>query len=189
MLIATDFSKEMVYTAKENAKNYLEKNVKFGVMDNLEMEFPEELFNLVSARHTIINANQIYDCLTKGGTLVIEGVDKKDCWELKKLFGKGQAYKDKIALSERDYKDIVNAGFSRVEKVQILQNEYYKTEADLMALLLKTPILDDFSDTDDSFEEHLKTIDSKLFDEYVKRYKTERGILLERALYGIVAYK
>ncbi len=49
MIIATDFSKEMVYTAKENAKNYLEKNVKFGVMDNLEMKFPEELFDLVSS--------------------------------------------------------------------------------------------------------------------------------------------
>ncbi|MBP3708040.1 MAG: methyltransferase domain-containing protein [Clostridia bacterium] len=189
MLIATDFSKEMVYTAKENAKNYPEKNVKFGVMNNLEMKFPEELFDLVSARHTIINANQIYNCLTKGGALVIEGVDQKDCWELKKIFGKGQAYKDKIALSEKDYRDIVNAGFSRVEKVQILQNEYYKTEADLMALLLKTPILDDFSEIDNSFEEHLKSIDSKLFDEYVKKYKTERGILLERVLYGIVAYK
>ena len=189
MLIATDFSKEMIYTAKENAKKYPEKNVKFGVMDNLEMKFPEELFDLVSARHTIINPNQIYDCLTKGGTIVIEGIDKKDCWELKKLFGKGQSYKDEIPLSERDYQDIVNAGFSRVEKVQILENEYYKTEADLMALLLKTPIINDFSDIDDSFEDHLKTIDSKLFDEYVKKYKTERGILLERVLYGIVAYK
>lgn len=189
MLVATDFSKEMIYTAKENAKKYPEKNIKFGVMDNLKMKFPGELFDLVSARHTVINANQIYDCLTKGGKLVIEGVDQKDCWEMKKLFGKGQAYKDKKALSEKDYEDLVNAGFSKVEKVELRINEYYKTEKDLMALLLKVPILDDFSEIEDSFEEHLKSIDSNLFNEYVKRFKTERGILLERVLYGIVATK
>lgn len=189
MLIATDFSKEMIYTAKENAKKCPEKNIKFGVMDNLKMTFPSELFDLVSARHTVIDAKQIYNCLTKGGVLVIEGVDQKDCWELKKLFGKGQGYKDKESISEQDYKDIINAGFLKAQKVKILINEYYKTEDDLMALLLKTPILDNFSENEYSFEEHLKLINSNLFNEYVKRFKTDRGILLERVLYGIVAKK
>lgn len=66
---------------------------------------------------------------------------------------------------------------------------YLLTEEDLMTLLLKVPILDDFSEIKDSFEEHLKSINSKLFSEYVKKFKTERGILLERVLYGIVAKK
>ena len=39
------------------------------------------------------------------------------------------------------------------------------------------------------FEEHLKSIDQDLFEKYVKRFKTEKGILLERVLYGIVARK
>lgn len=189
MIIATDFSKEMIYTAKENAKKYPEKNVKFGIMDNLEMRFPGELFDLVSARHTRIDAKQIYDCLRKGGTLVIEGVDQKDCWKMKELFGKGQGYRDNKAISEKDYEDLVNAGFSKIEKAEIKINEYYKTEEDLMALLLKAPILDDFSEIEYSFEEHLKSVESDLFNEYVKRFKTERGILLERVLYGIVAIK
>ena len=189
MLLATDFSKQMIETAKENAQKYPQKNVKFAVMDNLKMTFPDELFDLVTARHTVIDAKQIYSCLTKGGTLIIEGVDKKDCWKLKKLFGKGQAYKDKKALSEKDYEDVVNAGFSQVEKVEIKINEYYKTEEDLMALLLKTPILDDFSEIEDSFQEHLKSVDQHLFNEYVKNHTTKKGILLERVLYGIVAKK
>lgn len=189
MIIATDSSKEMIYTAKENAKKYSEKNVRFGIMDNLKIEFPRDLFDLVSARHTRIDAKQIYDCLTKDGTLVIEGVDQKDCWKLKELFGKGQCYNDNKAISEIDYENIVDAGFSKVEKFEILINEYYKTEDDLMALLLKTPILDDFSETSDSFNGHLKSIDLNLFKEYVKRFKTEKGILLERVLYGIVAKK
>ena len=189
MLVATDFSKEMIYTAKENAKKYPEKNIKFGVMDNLEMKFPGELFDLVSARHTKIDAKQIYDCLTKGGTLVVRGVDQKDCWELKKIFGKGQGYRDKKAISEKDYEDIVKAGFSNVKKYEILMNEYFQTEDDLMALLLKVPILDDFSEIDGDFDKHLKSIDPNLFKEYVKKFKTEKGILLERVLYGIVAQK
>ena len=153
------------------------------------MMFPKDLFDLVSARHTQINAKQIYDCLTDGGTIVIEGVDRMDCWALKELFGKGQAYNDKKAISEKDYEDLANARFSKIERVEIKVNEYYKTEEDLMALLLKTPILYDFSKKDEFLDKKLNFIDYKLFDEYIKNYKTAKGILLERVLYGIVAKK
>lgn len=189
MIIATDFSKEMIKTAKENAKKYSYKKVKFTRMNNLEMIFPKETFDLISARHTIINARQIHNCLVSSGILVIEGIDKKDCWEIKELFGRGQAYNDKLAISEKDYLDIKEAGFKNIEKVEILQNEYYETEDDLMVLLSKTPILDDFSETKDEEFEHRNIVEKDLFDEYVKRYKTEKGILLKRVLYGIIAKK
>ena len=189
MIIATDFSDEMIKTAKENAKKYLNKKVKFTKMNSLDMNFPKEIFDLISARHTIINAKQIYDCLVPGGILVIEGVDKKDCWEMKELFGRGQAYRDEISISEKDYMDLKEAGFEKIEKVEILQNEYYETEDDLMALLLKVPILDDFSEINEEEVEHRKVVEKDLFDEYVKRYKTEKGILLKRVLYGIIAKK
>ena len=185
-IIGTDFSEKMIKAAKENAKNYPDRNVKFLVMDNLNMKFETEAFNLVSARHTIIDANQIYNCLLPGGVLIIEGVDKKDCWELKELFGRGQAYNDEIAISEKDYKDIQEAGFSKIEKIEVLQNEYYETEDDLMALLLKTPIIDDFSEIKN---ENKKITEKDLFDEYVRKNKTNKGILLKRVLYGIVAIK
>ena len=189
MIIGTDFSDAMIETAKENAKKYPEKRVKFIKMNNLEINFPKETFDLISARHTIINAKQIYDCLVTGGNVVIRGVDKKDCWELKKIFGRGQAYNDEIAISEKDYLDLKEAGFKVIEKVQILQNEYYETEEDLLALLLKTPILDDFSEIKNEDFEHKETIEKDLFDKYVKKYKTEKGILLKRVYYGIVAKK
>ena len=189
MLIATDFSEEMIKTAKENAKKYPNKRVKFTKMNNLEMNFPKETFYLISARHTIIDAKQIYDCLAPDGIVVIRGVDKQDCWEIKELFGRGQAYNDEIAISEKDYSDLKEAGFTNIEKVEILQNEYYKTESDLMALLLKTPILDDFSEMDNKSSKHKTIIEKELFDKYVKKYKTEKGILLKRRLYGIIAKK
>lgn len=189
MLIATDFSEEMIKTAKENAKRYPNKRVKFTKMNNLEMNFPKETFDLVSARHTIINAKQIYDCLVPGGIVVIRGVDKRDCWEIKELFGRGQAYNDEIAISEKDYQDLVEAGFKNIKKVKILQNEYYEKEDDLMALLLKTPILDDFSEISGKESVHRNVVEQDLFNEYVRKYKTEKGILLKRVLYGIVAKK
>lgn len=189
MVIATDFSEKMIKTAKENAKKYQNKRVKFTKMNNLEMSFPKETFDLISARHTIIDAKQIYNCLVTGGTVVIRGIDKKDCWEIKALFRRGQAYNDEIAISEKDYLDLKEVGFNNIEKVQILKNEYYKTEDDLMALLLKTPILDNFSEINNEEFKHRLIVEKDLFDEYVKRYKTEKGILLKRVLYGIVAKK
>lgn len=189
MLIATDFSEEMIKTAKENAKKYPNKRVKFAKMNNLEMNFPKETFDLISARHTMIDAKQIYESLVPGGILVIEGIDKEDCLEIKELFGRGQAYNDEIAISEKDYQYLVEAGFKNIEKVKILQNEYYETEDDLMALLFKTPILDDFSEINGKGVIHRKIVEQDLFNEYVRKYKTEKGILLKRVLYGIVAKK
>ena len=189
MIIGADFSKEMIKTARENMKNYPNKKVKFVCMDNLKMTFPKGIFDLVSARHTCINAKQIYDCLTEDGTLVVQGVDQKDCWEIKEIFGRGQAYKDKTPISELDYKQIKEAGFTKIEKFEVLENEYYETEEDLMALLLKVPILDDCSEEFPEKFTHTKNIEKELFDKYVAKYKTEKGILLKRVLYGIIAKK
>lgn len=58
-----------------------------------------------------------------------------------------------------------------------------------MALLLKTPILDDFSEIKGEAFEHKTIVEKDLFDKYVRKYKTEKGILLRRVLYGIVAKK
>ncbi len=189
-IIATDFSESMINTAKENLKNYENKNIEFKVMDNLNMTFENNTFDLISARHTIINAKQIYNCLKPNGILVIEGIDKEDCIEIKDIFGRGQAYNDEISISEIDYRDLKDAGFENIEKVKIYENEYYETKEDLLALLLKTPILDDFSEinSQENFE-HSERIEKDLFDKYVEMYKTEKGILLKRVLYGIIARK
>lgn len=188
-IYATDFSVEMIKTAKENLKAYPNRNVEFSQMDNLNMTFPDKMFDLISARHTVIDAKQIYNTLKDNGILVIEGVDKKDCWELKELFKRGQCFHDKVAISEKDYNDLKEAGFEKIELIEILENEYYETEEDLLALLLKTPILDDFSEEDNSEFEHGKEIEKDLFDKYVNEYKADKGILLKRVLYGIVAKK
>ena len=97
-IIATDISEEMLKTAKNNLKNYPNKKVKFILSDNLNLNFPNEMFDLISARHTQINYQLSYNILVKGGVLVIEGVDTKDCFELKEIFNRGQEFNSKEIL-------------------------------------------------------------------------------------------
>lgn len=189
MIIGTDLSPAMIKIARKNAMKHPDVKAKFTVMDNLKIEFPNDLFDIVVARNTVINAKEIHRILTNCGILIVRGVDKFDCWNLKELFGRGQAYNDKKAISEIDYENIKEAGFRDIKTVAIDVNEYYKTPDDLLKLLLKTPILDDFSEEDSSGFVHREKVEKKLFDLYVKNNTYEKGILLRRKYYGIVAKK
>ena len=188
-IIATDFSKEMINTANENLAKTERKDITFKQMDNLNMNTPDNYFDIVVARHTCIDANGIYKTLKIGGKLLLRGVDKLDCWQLKKLYGRGQAFKDEKPISLIDYEDILNAGFKNVELVPIHIREYYKTKEDLLALLLKTPILSDFSEITKNDNNDNDMINMSLLDKYIQENKTEKGILLIRRYYGITATK
>ena len=188
-IIATDFSEEMIKTANENLKKSNRKNISFIQMDNLNMDTPSNYFDIVVARHTCTDAKQIYNTLKPGGMLILRGVDKLDCWELKRLFGKGQAYKDPKPISLIDYENILDAGFKDIELVPIHIREYYKTKNDLLALLLKTPILCDFSETEENEQLKREQINMNKLDEYIKTHNYEKGILLIRRYYGITAKK
>ena len=80
--------------------------------------------------------------------------------------------------------NILDAGFKEVELVPIHIREYYKTKNDLLALLLKTPILCDFSNTEKN-----EQLNMNILDEYIKTHSYEKGILLIRRYYGITARK
>ncbi len=188
-IIATDFSEEMINTANESLKRSGRNNITFRTMDNLNMDTPNDYFDVVVARHTCIDAKQIYKTLKNGGKLLLRGVDKLDCWQLKRLFGKGQSYLDEKPISVIDYENILDAGFRHVELIPIHVREFYKTKEDLMALLLKTPILMDFSEIEENDNLELKGIDEKLIDKYIEENTFENGILLIRRYYGIIATK
>jgi len=190
-IIATDYSEEMIKTARTNLANSSRKNenIKFEIMDNLNMNVQKNFFDIVVARHTITDAKQIYNSLKEGGKLILRGVDKLDCWALKKQFNKGQAYRDEKSISFIDYENILDAGFKDVELVPIHVREYLKSKNDLLALLYKVPILDDMSeeDTDQNYER--TEIDEAIIDKYISTNTYEKGILLIRRYYGITARK
>lgn len=183
-IIGTGFSNEMIKTANNNLKKSNRTNIKFKQMDNLNITTENNYFDIVVARHTCIDAKQIYNTLKSNGILIIRGVDKLDCWELKKLFKRGQAYNDIKPISLIDYENILEVGFKKVELVPIHVREYYETKEDLLALLLKTPILNEFSNGNEDFD-----INMNLLDKYINLHKTNKGILLIRRYYGITAIK
>ncbi len=186
-ILGTDYSAEMITTAQKNLKKSQRKNITFKEMDNLKMTTPKDYFDIVVARHTVIDANQIYETLKPGGHLLVRGVDKIDCWSLKLLFQQGQCFNDTKPISEKDYGDILNAGFKKVELIPIHVKEYYKTKEDLLALLLKAPILIDFSEERKTPNSSKLNLD--LLDNYIKENTNSKGILLIRRYYGIVATK
>ena len=188
-VIATDYSESMIKTAKENLIKSGRKDIIFKVMNNLEMDVAKNYFDIVTARHTIIDAKQIYECLKPNGILILRGVDKLDCWSLKRMFKRGQGYKDIKPISQIDYENLLDVGFKEVELIPLHVREYYATANDLYALLNKTPILDDFSEENFDFEKEKVEIDENTFNQYVIENTTEKGILLIRRYYGIVAKK
>lgn len=188
-IIATDFSTNMIKTANTNLLNSGKDYIEFKVMDNLNMNVQNDYFDVATARHTCINAKQIYKALKTNGKLILRGVDKLDCWSLKKLFEKGQTYNDIKPISLIDYENIIEAGFKDVELIPIHIREYYKTKEDLIALLLKTPILINFSEINTNKKDIKEKIDINLLDKYINENTTDKGILLVRRYYGITAIK
>ena len=189
-IVGTDFSPEMIKTANENLKRSKRKNVTFKVMNNLDIEFKDESFDVIVARNTVINAKEIYRVLKQNGVLLLSGVDKYDCHSLKLTFGRGQAFHDEKPISIIDYEDIINAGFKDVELVPLHEREYFKNKQLLMEFLKKVPILDDFSEENENFEEERKQpIDEETLDKHIEKNAYEKGIRLIRRYYGITARK
>ena len=171
--IGTDFSNEMVKNAnKQNIKN----NIRFFEMDSKNIKFPNEFFDVISARHTPFWINEVYRILKKEGYFFTEQIDEDDCLPLKKIFGRGQGYKVQIKLSEKIKNEIKDIKFNSVEFYDIIQKEYYENEEDLLFLLNNTPIIPGFGKEKDDFGK---------FNEYVRNNTTDKGIVLDRRLFGI----
>ena len=181
-IIAIDNSKEMIETANQNLSKYKNKKVKFIVGDNLNLIFPNLLFDLVSARNTNSDPKQVFNVLKNGGAFIIQGVDTKDCYELKEYFKRGQNYNQKENFSEIEFKRFENVGFKSVTLYPILFTEYYESKEELLKLLLKAPIINDFDNDNNNIEDNI-------LDEYIKTHQKEEGIELKRVYYGILAIK
>ena len=165
----------MIETANRNLADSGRKNISFKVMDNLNMDVPQDHFDIVVARHTPTDPVQIRRCLKDGGYLLIRGVDKYDCWNLKMIFGGGQGYQDPVPQSIIDYENVIKAGFRDAELVPIHEREYFKDRETFRSFLCKVPILD--------------AVDDDLLDEYIAGNTFGGRIRLLRNYYGITARK
>ena len=176
--VGTDFSDEMIKAAKRNIDK--KNNIKVFKMNSDKIQFPDEFFDIVCARHTPFNANEIYRVMKQQGKFFSEQIDEDDCFELKKMFHRGQGYNVKIKLIKKIEEEMKKENFSEVKFFDIIQYEYYKTEEDLLFLLKNTPIIPQFGENKNDFEK---------FNKYVKNNITDKGILLKRKLFGVKAIK
>ena len=181
-ILGTDYSPNMVETARANLAKSGRKNISFKVMDNLKMDVPDDHFDIVTARHTITDPVQILRCLKPGGHLLIRGVDKYDCWNLKLIMGGGQGYDDPVPVSIVDYENVLRAGFTDVELVPIHTREYFKDRDSFKSFLEAVPILDGVAIEG-------APLDETLLDRYIAENTTGGRIILYRAYYGLSARK
>lgn len=175
--IGTDFSKEMIKSAKNNNQN---SRIYFLEMDSNDIKFPNSFFDIVTARHTPFNLKEVYRLLKEDGIFISEQIDEDDCKELKQIFGRGQGLNAKDKLIDIIKSDMKETKYKKIEFFNILQEEYYKTEGDLLFLLNNTPIIPDFGKVKGDYGK---------FDKYVKENTHKKGILLNRHLFGIKVIK
>ena len=182
-IIAIDNSKEMIETANNNLldEKYKERKVKFIIGDNFHLNFPNNLFDLVSARNTNYDPFEVFKILKKGGAFIIQGVDSKDCYELKKYFKRGQSFGDIKNVSEIEFGKFKDIGFESIKLYQILFNEYYENKEELLKLLMKAPIINNF--------ESQNIIEDDILEKYIENNRTNKGIELKRVYFGILAIK
>jgi SAM-dependent methyltransferase len=181
-ILGTDYSPAMIDTACKNLSESGRKNISFKVMDNLKMDVPDEHFDIVVARHTCTDPVQIFRCLKPGGTLLIRGVDKYDCWSLKLTMGGGQGYEDPVPVSIADYENVLKAGFSEVELVPIHTREYFRDRESFKSFLKIVPILDGVAIEGG-------VLDEEKLDRYISENTVGGRIILYRAYYGISAVR
>ena len=181
-ILGTDYSPAMIDTARKNLSESGRKNISFKVMDNLKMDVPDEHFDIVVARHTCTDPVQIFRCLKPGGTLLIRGVDKYDCWSLKLTMGGGQGYEDPVPVSITDYENVLKAGFSEVELVPIHTREYFRDRESFKSFLKIVPILDGVAIEGG-------VLDEEKLDRYISENTVGGRIILYRAYYGISAVR
>lgn len=181
-ILGTDYSPAMIDTARKNLSESGRKNISFKVMDNLKMDVPDEHFDIVVARHTCTDPVQIFRCLKPGGTLLIRGVDKYDCWSLKLTMGGGQGYEDPVPVSIADYENVLKAGFSEVELVPIHTREYFRDRESFKSFLKIVPILDGVAIEGG-------VLDEEKLDRYISENTVGGRIILYRAYYGISAVR
>lgn len=179
-IIGIDRSEELLKIAKQKQKRLQVKNVSFEPQDATKTSFSDNSFDLIFSRRGPTPYKEFQRLLKVGGYFIGIEVGEKDCQGIKEIFGRGQGFGqwDNSRL-EKDKHVLKNEGFNIVFAEEYLYNEYYLSYKDLDIFLQGVPIFEDFDSEKDR----------KFLEEYVVKFKTEKGIRLPRHRVVIVAKK
>ena len=172
---------ETYETANKNLYQSNSTNVKFFVMDGTNIKFPDNMFNIISCRHSDFISTETFRLLTKGGFLLSQQVGETDKINIKKNFGRGQSFGIKDGTKMKNYiTRLKTAGFSHIETREYDATEYYERPEDLIFLLKHTPIIPDFGQKNGDFE---------ILHQFIKQNTSNQGIKTNSKRYLLIAKK
>lgn len=175
-----DYSRSMIKTARKNLLKSKIQNVEFKLADAKQLPFPDNYFDVVICRHSDFSPKEVFRVLKPDGIFITQQVGENDKENIKKIFGRGQAFGEKVnSLMNRYLKELERNGFKILRKDIYNATEYYANIEDLIFLLKNTPIIPDFD-----IEK-----DQKFLEEIEKKYKTASGIKTNSYRFLIICKK
>lgn len=176
-----DYSQSMVDTANKNLQKTKLHNVKFLVMNSSKLDFPDNYFDIVTDRHCDFTPSEVFRVLKKGGYFFTQQVSEDDQRNIKKAFGRGQAYEIKDGTLKNKYlKQLKKLGFKKINSFDYDSKVTYKTEKDYIFMLRYTPTLPEFGKRKNDFE---------ILKKFIEENKTKKGIETNSKRFMIIATK
>lgn len=176
-----DISPNMIRTAKKNQINSDISNVRFFEMDAEKINFPDEMFNVITCRHSDFFPNEIYRLLEKGGSFLTQQVGEADKLNLKKAFERGQSFGIEDGSAMKEYvQNLQTVGFSQIKTYEYNAIEYYSRAEDLIFLLKHTPIIEHFG---------VEKEDFTILEKFIDKNTRNKGIQTNSKRYMIIAEK
>jgi len=179
-VVAIDMSKGMLNAATKLQKEKTITNVSFEEQDANKTTYLNDSFDVVYSRRGPTPFSEFYRLLKPNGYFIGIDIGEKDCQEIKEIFGRGQNYGEwNISRLEIDKQKLNDNKFKIIFAQNYLYGEYYTSYEDIDLFLQGVPIFEDFDSEKDR----------RLLEEYVAKFKTEKGIKLPRHRVVIVAKK
>ena len=166
-----DISKENLNIANSHGADERSKNVEYSFQDAKHTLFEDSFFDIAYCRRGPSYYEEYHRILKTNGYDLEIGIGEMDTVELKKIFGRGQGYGkwDKSTLDE-NLKELQDLGFKVIFAENFHYFEYYPSYEEFDLFLQGVPIFEDFDSEKDKV----------LLQKYIKKFSTDKGIMLSR---------
>ncbi|MFA5155411.1 MAG: class I SAM-dependent methyltransferase [Patescibacteria group bacterium] len=171
-ITGVDVYRDYIRTAKQDRIRLKIKNASFRVADAAKLPFKAKTFDLIYSSRGPLSAGPEFmreakRVLKPGGLLAEETIGEQDKIKLKKIFGRGQNYP--IRESKLGYVRslLTRYGFRLLWSEYYLYYQRFAAFREVLRILLRTPIIPEFSQTKD-----------KVYLDKIKRQDKGRGIIL-----------
>ena len=175
-----DISKENLNIANSHRVDERSKNVEYSFQNARHTSFEDSFFDIAYCRRGPSYYKEYHRVLKTNGYYLEIGIGEMDTMELKKIFGRGQDFGkwDRSRLDE-DLKELKGLGFKVVFAENFHYFEYYPSYKEIDLFLQGVPIFEDFDSEKDK----------AALQKYVKKFSTDKGIMLSRHRLVMVVQK